>query len=273
MKVTVWGCRGSIASPGPETLEHGGNTSCVSVETDAAILILDAGTGLRHAGLRFADDPRPVHLLISHLHMDHILGLGFFRPLFQPGRRVHIWGPPSTTENLRTRLTRYLSPPLFPVRIRDLASHVELRDAPGEPWPIAGVRVRAATVIHPGPTIGYRLESPTGTLAYIPDHEPALGGLNGPRWTSGFDLAVGADVLIHDAQYTPDEYEARVGWGHSSVEHATALADAAGAGLFVLFHHDPDHDDAAVSRLAAAAQAGRARGTAVAAREGLAIEV
>jgi phosphoribosyl 1,2-cyclic phosphodiesterase len=273
VNVTIWGSRGSIASPGPETIRYGGNTACVSVVTDDAICILDAGTGLRHAGLRFSADSRPVHLLITHLHMDHILGLGFFRPLFQPGRRIHIWGPPSTTQDLRTRLTRYLSPPLFPVRIRDLDSRVELHDVPADPWPIEGLRARAATVIHPGPTLGYRLDGPDGSLAYLPDHEPALGGLDGPTWTSGFDLSAGVDVLIHDAQYTAEEYAGRVGWGHSSIEQAAAFADLTGAGHLVLFHHDPDHDDATVERLAAAGQTGRARGSAEAAREGMDFEI
>jgi phosphoribosyl 1,2-cyclic phosphodiesterase len=271
--VRVWGCRGSIASPGPETVRHGGNTACVSVETDDAIAILDAGTGLRHAGLRFAGDPRPLHLLITHLHMDHILGLGFFRPLFQPGRQIHIWGPPSTTQDLRTRLTRYMSPPLFPVRIRDLASRVALADAPADPWTIDGLRVRAATVIHPGPTLGYRLEDRTGSVAYIPDHEPALGGIDSPQWTSGYELAKDVDVLIHDSQYTADEYASRIGWGHSSIEHASAFADLAGADRFLLFHHDPDHDDDTVAALAMAASDVRAKGTAEAAREGMELEL
>jgi phosphoribosyl 1,2-cyclic phosphodiesterase len=245
----------------------------VSVEDDGVIVILDAGTGLRHAGLRFASDPRPVHLLISHLHMDHILGLGFFRPLFEAGRTVTIWGPPSTTQDLRTRLTRYLSPPLFPVRIRDLPSEVRLHDAPARPWAIGDLQVCATTVIHPGPTLGYRLESAGRSMAYIPDHEPALGGIDGPHWTSGFDLARDASVLIHDAQYSPEEYAARVGWGHSSVEHAAALADLARVDRLVLFHHDPDHDDPFVERLEAMARSLRAGGTAEAAREGTELEL
>jgi phosphoribosyl 1,2-cyclic phosphodiesterase len=269
VKVTIWGSRGSIASPGPETLHYGGNTSCVSVETDDAIVILDAGTGLRHAGLRFAADPRPVHLLLTHRHMDHILGLGFFRPLFQPGRQVQIWGPPSTTQGLRTRLTRYLSPPLFPVRIRDLESRVELDDAPATTWAIGGLRVSAASVIHPGPTLGYRLESARRALAYLPDHEPALGGIDQPVWTSGHDLAAGVDVLLHDGQYTAQEYDARVGWGHSSVEQAAAFADLAGVNRLVLFHHDPDHDDAEVGEMADRARAVRRAGSVEAAREGM----
>jgi phosphoribosyl 1,2-cyclic phosphodiesterase len=274
VKVIVWGSRGSIASAGPDTVRYGGNTACVSVESESAICILDAGSGLRRAGLAFAADPRPIHLLLTHLHMDHIQGLGFFRPLFELGRPIHIWGPPSTTQDLRTRLTRYLSPPLFPVRIRDFAATVELRDAPLDPWHVDGFALRAAPVIHPGPTLGYRITSGGRSVAYLPDHEPALGGaIDRPRWTSGHDVAVGADVLLHDGQYTSEEYRQRVGWGHSSVEQAVAFADLARAEQLILFHHEPDHSDALVDRLLAAARSARRRGSVEAASEDLTIEV
>ena len=274
MKVTVWGSRGSISSAGPDTVRYGGNTACVSVETDAAICFLDAGSGLRRAGNAFADDPRPVHLLLTHLHMDHIQGLGFFRPLFQPARPVHIWGPPSTTQDLRTRLTRYLSPPLFPVRIRDLPARAELHDAPLDPWAIETFEVRSAMVIHPGPTLGYRISAAGRSIAYLPDHEPALGGrIELAEWTSGHGLADGADVLIHDAQYTSDEYEERPGFGHSSIEHTVKFADLAGAARLVLFHHAPEHDDDDVDRLLLRARSMRRRGTTDAASEGLTIDV
>jgi phosphoribosyl 1,2-cyclic phosphodiesterase len=262
VRVTIWGSRGSIASAGPETVRYGGNTACVQVsDGPGAILLLDAGTGLRRAGVALAATEGAVHVLLTHLHMDHIQGLGFFRPLFQPGRELHLWGPPSTTLDLRARLTRYLSPPLFPVRLRDLPSSVELHDVPTGPWQIGPFTVHAATVVHPGPTVGYRIERNGAALAYLPDHEPALGGLSGrrerrdgkpasePAWTSGYSLAAGADLLLHDAQYTPAEYEERVGWGHSSVRHAVAFADLAGVKRVALFHHDPDHDDDALDRL------------------------
>jgi len=274
MKVTVWGSRGSIASAGPDTVRYGGNTACVSVETDDAVCFLDAGSGLRRAGNAFADDPRPMHVLLTHLHMDHIQGLGFFLPLFQPGRPIHVWGPPSTTQDLRTRLTRYLSPPLFPVRIRDLPARVELHDAVLEPWAIETVEVRAASVIHPGPTLGFRISVDGRSVAYLPDHEPALGGrIDHPEWTSGSELAAGVDVLIHDAQYTSDEYAERRGYGHSSTGHAAAFADLASASRLLLFHHAPEHDDAAVDRILAGARSMRRRGTVDAASEGLTIEL
>lgn len=272
MKITVWGSRGSIASAGPATVRYGGNTACVSVESDEAICILDAGSGLRQAGLAYAADPRPLHLLLTHLHMDHIQGLGFFGPLFAPGRPIHIWGPPSTTQDLRTRITRYLSPPLFPVRIRDFPAQITLHDVPVEPWTLGGLRVCAASVIHPGATLGFRIASARSTVTYLSDHEPALGGsVTMPAWTSGLPLARGADLLVHDAQYTNEEYARRIGWGHSSVQQAAAFADLADAERLILFHHDPNHDDDAVDAMLLEAGAARRRGSVDAAREGMTI--
>ena len=275
MKVTVWGSRGSLASAGPETIRYGGNTACVQVDgDDGSVLVLDAGTGMRRPGLRLAGDGRPVHVLLTHLHMDHIQGLGFFRPLFEAGREIHIWGPPSTTQNLRARLTRYLSPPLFPVRIRDLASRLELHDVLTEPWIAGCFTITAAGVVHPGPTVGYRVESDGARIAYLPDHEPILGGpLTDARWLSGYDLAREVDLLLHDGQYTDDEYRQRVGWGHSSISHAVEVADLSAARDLLLIHHDPDHSDEHIDALVEFAAAKRRSGSARAASDGLVVEV
>ena len=273
MRVTVWGSRGSIASAGPGTLRYGGNTACITVASDDVVVVLDAGTGMRSAGLDLAADTRAVHVLVTHLHMDHIQGLGFFAPLFQPSREVHIWGPPSTTQDLRTRLTRYLSPPLFPVRLRDLGASFSLHDVPDGRWSIGGLGVTAASVIHPGPTVGYRIDEGRRSLAYLPDHEPALGGITDPRWTSGLGLALDADVLVHDGQYTEDEYAMRIGWGHSTIAHAVALADMAGAAELLLFHHEPSHDDAMIDGLIAGARSSRQAGSVEAAREGMTFDI
>jgi phosphoribosyl 1,2-cyclic phosphodiesterase len=274
VRLTVWGSRGSIGSAGPQTVRYGGNTACVSVESDSVVCILDGGSGLRKAGIAYQDDPRPIHLLLTHLHMDHIQGLGFFRPLFRANRAIDIWGPPSTTLDLRARLTRYLSPPLFPIRIRDFDAQVTLHDAPLEAWGIGDLELRAATVIHPGPTLGYRISAAGRAITYLSDHEPALGGsIDQAAWTSGHDLAVGCDVLVHDGQYTTDEYRVRTGYGHSTAQQAAAFADLTGAERLVLFHHDPEHDDEAVDALLAEARAARRTGSTDAAREGMTIEL
>jgi phosphoribosyl 1,2-cyclic phosphodiesterase len=275
MRVTVWGSRGSLPSAGPETIRYGGNTACVQVDgPDGAVLVLDAGTGLRQAGAALAGDDRAIHVLLTHLHMDHIQGLGFFRPLFETDREIHIWGPPSTTQDLRARLTRYFSPPLFPVRIRDLASRLELHDVSTEPWSVGPFTISAAGVIHPGPTVGYRVEAGGRSIAYLPDHEPILGGpMRMREWSSGCSLAHDVDVLLHDGQYTDEEYERRVGWGHSSISHAVQLGDLAGARELVLIHHDPDHSDAEIDRMVDQAARSRQHGTARGASERMVLEL
>jgi phosphoribosyl 1,2-cyclic phosphodiesterase len=268
MRVCLWGTRGSIASPGPDTIAYGGNTSCVEVEgRDGTVVILDAGTGVRRVGDTYRGHPRRLDILLSHLHMDHIQGLGFFAPLFVDGFEVHVWGPPSTTEDLRRRLARYLSPPLFPVRLRDVAAKLQLHDAPIGSFTVGGLEITAQAVIHPGPTVGYRISDGSATVAYLPDHEPALGygaQAKDGRWTSGFDLVRGVDLLIHDAQYTPAEYDARIGWGHSRIDDALGLAALAGVGQLATFHHDPAHDDAELDEMLAAglARLGPARAAA-----------
>ena len=253
MKVTLWGTRGSLPSPGPSTVRYGGNTACVQVEgADGTLLILDAGTGIRPLSATLGPETRRVDLLLSHLHMDHIQGLGFFAPLYEPGQEIHIWGPPSTVRDLRARLSGYLSPPLFPVRVRDLPCRLTLHDVVRGSLEIDGFEVTADLVCHPGPTVGYRITQNRSSIAYLPDHEPALGSRHFPQepeWTSGFDLASSVDLLIHDAQYSASEYEEHVGWGHSSIQHALAFAGAAGVGRLVAFHHDPTHDDSALDQL------------------------
>jgi phosphoribosyl 1,2-cyclic phosphodiesterase len=245
--MTFWGTRGSLATPGPETVGYGGNTSCVEVRNDAGdLVVLDAGTGIRRLGSLVPPDVARIDILLSHLHMDHIQGLGFFAPL-RDGTEVHIWGPASTTMSLRARLSRYLSPPLFPVRLRDLPAAVEVHDVPLGTFAIPGYLVTANLVCHPGPTVGYRIEADGATLAYLPDHEPALGAnraRRGAAWTSGYDLAADVDVLVHDSQFSDDAYRAHVGWGHSSTSDAARFAVLTRARTLVPFHYDPSHDDA-----------------------------
>jgi phosphoribosyl 1,2-cyclic phosphodiesterase len=254
VRVKLWGVRGSIPVPGPAVSGFGGNTSCVGVTTaNGTELILDAGTGIRELGAAISGRCRRVHVLLTHLHLDHIQGLMFFAPLFDPGVEVTVWGPPAAGRALRERTARYISNPLSPVEIRELPARVEFRDAPTSPWSIGGVEVRASLVAHRGPTLGYRLAADAGSLCYLPDHEPGLGqdlATSEPAWISGHALASGASLLIHDCQYADDEYLAHRGWGHSSLSDALSFARRAGAAKTVLFHHDPGHDDARLDAIA-----------------------
>jgi ribonuclease BN (tRNA processing enzyme) len=221
-------------------------------DDDGTVLILDAGTGIRRLGAQIRPDTGRIDILLTHLHMDHIQGLGFFGPLYNPGIDVHIWGPASSTLSLGARLSRYLSPPLFPVHLRDLPC-VTCHHVPRPRFDIGPFRIQTSLVCHPGLTVGYRIEAAGGAAVYLPDHEPALA-LRGdrwlePEWTSGHDLAAAADLLIHDAQYTDTEYQHCIGWGHSTYRHAFEFAARVGAKKLVPFHHDPWHDDETLDRL------------------------
>jgi phosphoribosyl 1,2-cyclic phosphodiesterase len=259
VKVKLWGTRGSIPSPGPETIRYGGNTSCVGVTlSDGSLLALDAGTGIRNLGLSLPDEPPSrLHILLTHLHLDHIQGLVFFAPAFRPQTEIVIWGPASPEASLRDRIARYISAPLSPVEVKELPCDVSFRHTPESEWEIGPARIRAASVAHRGPTLGYRIDDGEDSLAYIPDHEPALGAdLDALEddWISGFALARDADLLIHDGQYADAEYPDHLGWGHSSLSHALSFARRTRARRTVLFHHDPMHSDERLARLAVEAR-------------------
>lgn len=258
MNVTLWGVRGSLACFGPEITRYGGNTSCVEVKgSDGTILILDAGTGIRRLGAAIPKHVKRVDILITHLHLDHIQGLGFFTPLFDPDMEVHIYGPANSNRHLHTLLTKYLSPPLFPVSLNELPCKLYLHHVPDKEFSIGELKIIGQAVCHPGLTFGYRITSPTGSMAYIPDHELALGSTQFPltsEWTSGYDLAAEVDLLIHDAQYTKEEYEERVGWGHSTLAQAILFAELAKVKTFVTFHYDPAHADAMLDLIISQAQ-------------------
>jgi phosphoribosyl 1,2-cyclic phosphodiesterase len=261
-------------------MRYGGNTSCVEVTLgDGTEIILDAGTGIRELAAARDSDAKAAQILLTHLHLDHIQGLLFFAPLFDSAQEVTVYGPPAPGPNLDQRLARYLSAPLSPVDLRELPARVEFAACPYDHWEVGSAHVKAAIVAHRGVTLGYRISEGDTSLCYIPDHEPALGAAlmdAEAGWISGIGLAAGASVLIHDGQYTDDEYAAHVGWGHSSVSDAVTFAERAGAQQLILFHHDPGHDDEELDELAdwarrAAAAAGRDPATVSLAAEGASI--
>lgn len=258
-RVTFWGVRGSIPTPGPQTVGYGGNTACVSIERVGHPLIaLDSGSGIRELGhalmLARGPDALSMDLLITHTHWDHIQGLPFFKPLSQPGNQVRIWGAPQGGVPLESILDRQMDPMVFPVPLRAFGADITVHDIrPGE-HDIAGARVVATRLRHPGSTLGFIVElAPTGRrIAYITDNELGPGGAYDvpPDWRAGLIAALmGADVLIHDAMYAEHMIEARAGWGHSTPREAMQLAADAGVAHVILFHHEPERSDAGVATL------------------------
>jgi phosphoribosyl 1,2-cyclic phosphodiesterase len=246
MIVTLWGVRGSMPCLSRAMQKYGGNTPCISIHDDQTLLILDAGSGiLELAPHPMVKDKKDIHILLTHLHVDHIQGLGFFNHFFDPEMEITLWGP-SGRLSLAQRLNRYLSPPLFPVRIRDFNCNLEIHHVPSEAFEIGAFRIESDFVSHRGTTLGFRISNGQHIVTYLPDHEPALGVRDFPKrpeWTSGNWLAQQADVLIHDAQYTDEEYQNRQGWGHSAMSHAIKFGKQAEARKLFLFHHDPMHTD------------------------------
>jgi phosphoribosyl 1,2-cyclic phosphodiesterase len=178
MKITIWGARGSIPMSGPDIKYYGGNTACIEVSEEGWLLLLDGGSGMHRMNVINSSASRRVDILLTHLHLDHIQGLGFFKPLFDPLMEVHVWGPASSIQSLQNRLGRYLSPPLFPVRLRELPCNLILHEFENSSFEIGPFTIQTQYVIHTGPTVGFRVNSRNAVLCYIPDHEPALGAMD-----------------------------------------------------------------------------------------------
>ena len=241
--------RGSIATPGATTVRYGGNTSCVEVRHGDEIIILDAGTGLRALGQsllqEFKKKPLNLTLLLTHTHWDHIQGLPFFGPIYNPRCRLRILGCEGARNGLVAALTGQMESTYFPVPFDTLPSNIDIEELKDFNFAIGSMLVRAQRANHPGVCVGYRLLSPSGLIAFFPDTEPRTGGLD-PEM---LDFVRDADVLILDSQYDRAEYKNHRGWGHGCVDASVALALSAGVKHLYLFHHDPDHDDQRMDQL------------------------
>ncbi|MDB4943074.1 MAG: Metal-dependent hydrolase of the beta-lactamase superfamily [Labilithrix sp.] len=279
MRITFWGVRGSIPSPGPETVGVGGNTSCVEVRAGKLLLVFDGGTGLRLLGKTLLKEmPITAHLFFSHVHWDHIQGFPFFDPAFVPGNVIHLYGGNNVSRTLEETLAGQMDHPSFPVHLSDMGAKMHFHDVvEGQPLELdAGdgtkAVIRSARGNHPNGVWAYRVDHGGRSVMYATDTEHYA--VVDPQLLK---LAKGVDVLVYDSQYTPEEYSGssggipKLGWGHSTFDEAVKLARAAAAKHLVLYHHDPTQNDAAV-----ADKERRARELfpdCQAAREGLVIEL
>jgi phosphoribosyl 1,2-cyclic phosphodiesterase len=266
--------RGSIPTPGPTTVKYGGNTSCVEVRADGQINILDAGTGLRLLGralmAEFDDQPLDLTVLLTHTHWDHIQGLPFFLPVYKPHNQLRILGYEGARHGLDNVLTSQMESPFFPIGLREVPANVGIEELKEMSFCLGSVRVEACFANHPGICVGYRLHTSSGSIAFFPDNEPQHGHrppVNAPadlgnramQYAREEDLKMveflrGTDVLIMDSQYDRNEYKSHVGWGHGCVDDVVSLAIEAEVKKLFLFHHDPDHDDATITRMVAHAR-------------------
>jgi phosphoribosyl 1,2-cyclic phosphodiesterase len=267
--VRFWGVRGSIACPGPRTARYGGNTSSLEVRCGDELLLFDAGTGIRYLGRALEGTRVDADLYFTHTHFDHVCGLPFFRPLFEPQNRFRLWaGHLRGAMTLKRVLAEFMVSPLFPVPPEVFRSNLEYRDfTAGETLATPkGVHVRTSVLNHPDGATGYRVDYDGRSLCLVYDTEHVPGSLD----RNVLALISGAELVIYDAMYTDDEYRRYVGWGHSTWQEGIRLCREAGAKRMVVFHHDPDHDDEMLDGIARELE--RALPGSVVAREGLVLE-
>ncbi|MFO1072309.1 MAG: MBL fold metallo-hydrolase [Geminicoccaceae bacterium] len=271
--VRFWGVRGTIPCPGPATLRYGGNTACVEMLCGGRRLIFDAGSGLRLLGGKMVRNGERIdsHLFFTHTHMDHVIGLPFFRPAYSASNRLQFWSGhlASQGRGIEQVLSQLMQPPFFPVPLDIMHACIAFNDfAPGDLIePGEGIVIRTAALNHPGGAVGYRVEYGGRAACYVTDTEHVPGAPD----KAVLDLIAGADLVIYDATYTDEEFERFRGWGHSTWQEGVRLCAAAGAARLVAFHHDPDHDDAALDGIDAELRA--ARPGSLVAREGMAIDL
>jgi phosphoribosyl 1,2-cyclic phosphodiesterase len=263
-RLSFWGTRGSSPTPGPQTTRYGGNTSCVSITgSDGRLVILDAGSGLRALGhelMAQRGGTIVADILLSHTHWDHIQGLPFFKPLSAAGNRFCVFGAAQGEVPLQEILRRQMDPVVFPVPLEALSARLEVQDIQEGEFSLADFRVRAFRLRHPGTTLGYRLEPLRGgrQVAYVTDNELGAGGTYPvpADWRARLvQFLAGTDTLIHDAMYSDQFIQQRAGWGHSTPRQAVELAGEAGCERLMLFHHEPENDDALIDQLVTDARA------------------
>ena len=272
MRLRFWGTRGSIAAPGPHTNHFGGNTSCIELTAnDGMHMILDCGTGARPLGddwMKRIRGPISATILLTHTHWDHIQGFPFFAPLFAATNHFKVYGPEGAQLSLRDVLAGQMEHHYFPVELNELAARISYSDIAEGTYQFDGLLVRAQRMNHPSPTFGYRIEGDGVSMCYLSDHEPFAEEVwrDGAIAPARIDLIANegdrrhaeymanADVVIHEAQYTPEEYQAKKSWGHSSYTYVVQTAAVAGVRRLFLTHHDPSHDDALVARIEQRAQ-------------------
>ena len=267
--VRFWGVRGSIACPGPRTARYGGNTSSLEVRCGDELLLFDAGTGMRYLGKTLEGTRLDADLYFTHTHFDHVCGLPFFRPLFDPQNRFRIWaGHLRGAMTLKRVLAEFMMSPLFPVPPEVFRSTLEYRDfkAGDTLTTMKRARVRTAPLNHPDGATGYRVEYGGRSICYVSDTEHVPGSLD----RNILGLIADAELVIYDCMYTDDEYRRYVGWGHSTWQEGIRLCKEARAKRMVVFHHDPDHDDDILDGIGREVQ--RALPGSVVAYEGLVLE-
>ncbi|MDQ6783655.1 MAG: MBL fold metallo-hydrolase [Actinomycetota bacterium] len=250
MQIEFYGVRGSCPCPSAENQRYGGNTACVVLRVEGEPpIIFDLGTGLRVFGrTQPTDGSFRGTALVTHIHWDHVQGLPFFPPIDRIGAHLDIYGPVHDQVSLEEVFGGFMRPPYFPVRLSDLRGQFVFHDHDEADLAIGNAKVTIRPVPHTGPTVGYRVAWDGGTVAYVSDHQAPLDLETVDDGV--LELADGADVLIHDAQYTPDEFAEKAHWGHGTVDYAVAVARQAGVKTLALFHHDPSHDDDALDAIA-----------------------